>query len=102
MGLKGTDITLNSAKVVLVHDDIGTLPYLLTVSKKVFRIIRWDLYLATSIHVLAATLSAAGLISVLGSALIHQVSSATVLLNTLRLYSVSQTTSLTGGADDDR
>lgn len=88
MGLRGTDITLNSAKVVLVHDDIGTLPYVLTVSKKVLGIIRWDLYLATSIHVVAAVLSAAGIISLLGSALIHQVSSVAVLLNTVRLYSL--------------
>ncbi|HVU99057.1 MAG TPA: cation-translocating P-type ATPase [Puia sp.] len=91
MGLKGTDITLNSAKVVLVNDDIGALPYILTMSKRVLKIIRLDLYLATSIHVLAAVLSVAGVISLLGSAVMHQVSSTLVLLNTIRLYRVPKT-----------
>ncbi|HLI92320.1 MAG TPA: hypothetical protein VKU83_01865 [Puia sp.] len=80
MGLKGTDITLNSAKVVLMNDNIGALPYTLTASRKVLKIIRLNLYLATTIHLVAAGLSAAAILSLLGSTLMHQVSSALVLL----------------------
>ncbi|WP_186452593.1 heavy metal translocating P-type ATPase [Chitinophaga polysaccharea] len=88
MGLRGTDITLNSAKVVLLNDNIEVLPYTLLMSKKVLHIIRLDLYLATVIHVTAACLSVAGIITILGSAVIHQVSSVLVLLNTLRLFTI--------------
>ncbi|HVZ57709.1 MAG TPA: cation-translocating P-type ATPase [Chitinophagaceae bacterium] len=86
MGLKGTDITLNSARVVLMNDHIEVLPYLIILSRKVLQIIRWDLYLASAIHLVAAALCVAGVISLLGSALIHQVSSVIVLLNTMRLF----------------
>lgn len=87
MGLRGLDITLNAARVVLIHDNIQVLPYTLSLSKKTLRVIRLNLYLAASIHIVAAGLSAAGLIGILGSALFHQASSLIVLLNTLRLFS---------------
>lgn len=88
MGLKGIDITLNSAKVVLVNDRIDLLPHMIILCRRVLNIIRLDLYLATGIHLLAAILSVFGVVTVLGSAAIHQISSVAVLLNTLRLYSL--------------
>lgn len=88
MGLRGIDVTLNSARVVLVHDDIQALPYMLSTSKRVMAIIRFNLIIATTIHVTTAILSLIGIIGILGSALMHQVSSAIVILNTLRLFTI--------------
>ncbi len=95
MGLRGVDVTLNSARVVLVHDDIQALPYMLGTSKRVMAIIRFNLIIATTIHVTTAILSLIGIIGILGSALMHQVSSAVVILNTLRLFTVRDSSAAT-------
>ncbi len=86
MGLRGVDVTLNSAKVVLIHDDIQAMPYVLRTSKKVMGIIRFNLIIASVIHVATAIFSILGIFGLLGSAMMHQVSSAVVILNTLRLF----------------
>lgn len=85
MGLRGVGITLESAQVVLIHDSLRVLPQVFSVAKRTFRIIRFDLILATSIHGIAAVLVLFGTIGILGSTVLHQISSALVLLNTLRL-----------------
>lgn len=86
MGLRGVDLTLEAAGVVLVHDDLTTLETLFRVAKDTFRTIKTNLVMATLIHLAAAGLVAAGSIEILGSAIIHQVSSTIVLLNTARLF----------------
>jgi Cd2+/Zn2+-exporting ATPase len=88
MGLRGVDVTLNAAEVVLIKDNINALPYMLATSKKVLSIIRFNLFIATGIHAIAATLIITGTISILGSAIIHQLSSAIVMLNTLRIFGI--------------
>lgn len=86
MGLRGVDITLDAAEVVLLKDDIGALPGVLTTARRVFRIVRFNLAISTIIHIFAAGLSLAGVIGVVGSALVHQFSSVFVLTNTMRLF----------------
>lgn len=88
MGLRGVDITLESSQVVLINNDLTTLPEIITSSKKIFKIIRNDLYIATTIHVFTALLVIFNVIGILGSTIFHQLSSALVLLNTTRLFSI--------------
>ncbi|PIU42964.1 MAG: hypothetical protein CO034_02590 [Parcubacteria group bacterium CG_4_9_14_0_2_um_filter_35_11] len=88
MGLKGVDITLESSQVVLINNDLTTLPEIITSSQNIFKIIKNDLFIATTIHVFTALLVIFNVISILGSAIFHQVSSALVLLNTMRLFSI--------------
>lgn len=86
MGLRGVDLTLEAAGVVLVHDDLSALETLFSVARDTFRTIKTNLVVATMIHLAAAGLVLAGSIEILGSAIIHQVSSTIVLLNTARLF----------------
>lgn len=89
MGLRGIGITLEAAQVVLVHDQLSVLPGVFGVAKRTFGIVRVDLILATGIHLIGAALVLSHWIGILGSTLIHQMSSVIVLLNTLRLFSKS-------------
>ena len=86
MGLRGVDITLESAQAVLVHDDLAVLPEVIRSSRRIFKTIKIDLFIATAIHVGTGWLVVVKMIGILGSTLMHQASSALVLLNTARLF----------------
>ncbi|HTM68851.1 MAG TPA: cation-translocating P-type ATPase [Candidatus Binatia bacterium] len=86
MGLRGVDVTLESAQAVLVSDDLAALPEVIRASRRIFRTITNDLVIATAIHAVTAAFVVAGTIGVLGSTLLHQASSALVLGNTLTLF----------------
>lgn len=88
MGGKGVDLTLNASDIVLLNNNISSIPEMITTSKKTFRIIRQDVFLATAIHVFTALLVIAGLITIVETTFIHELSSALVLLNTLRLFRI--------------
>ncbi|MDP3998261.1 MAG: cation-translocating P-type ATPase [bacterium] len=88
MGLKGVDITLESAQVVLVYDDLERIPEIINSSKRIFGVIKTNLFLASSIHGLTALLVITNFIGILGSAVFHEVSSALVLANTMRLFMI--------------
>ncbi len=86
MGLRGVDLTLESAQTVLVKDDLSVLPQAIVSARRIFRVIRNDLVIATLIHAVGAVFVVAGVIGILGSAVIHQISSVVILLNTSRLF----------------
>ncbi len=88
MGGNGVDLTLNAADIVLLNNNIGTLPQMIKVSKKTFRIIKQDVLLATLIHLITAMLVIVGSINLVETALVHEVSSVLVLLNTIRLFRI--------------
>ncbi len=88
MGGGGVDLTLNAADIVLLNNDIWSIPAMITISKKTFRIIKQDVFMATVIHALAAILVLAGTITLIQTTLVHEVSSVLVLVNTLRLFRV--------------
>jgi len=101
MGLKGVDITLESSQVVLINNDLTMLPEIITSSKNIFRIIKNDLVIATTIHVFTAILVIFNIIGIFGSTIFHQISSTIVLLNTMRLFSINRRENLRRGLPDD-
>ncbi len=86
MGLRGTDITLEAAEVIFILDDLAALPKIIKSSRKIFGTIKSSLVIATAIHFVTAGLVIEGSVGILGSTLLHQVSSLLVLLNTSRLF----------------
>ena len=81
MGGRGVDVTLNAADVVLMNNDIQTVPQMIGVSKKTFRIIKQDVALATVIHAVTAMLVLVGVINLVETTIFHEISSVVVLLN---------------------
>ena len=85
IGLRGMNITLEAAEIVLINEDLNLISEIINLDKKIFKIIKESLILATSIHLFTAILVMLNIISILGSAILHQVSSTLVLLNTSRI-----------------
>ena len=88
MGGRGVDLTLNAADIVLLNNDIASIPHMIKVSKKTFRIIKEDVILATIIHFFTAVFVVLGGITLIQTAFVHEISSVLVLLNTLRLFRI--------------
>ncbi|HUT93112.1 MAG TPA: cation-translocating P-type ATPase family protein [Thermoguttaceae bacterium] len=82
----GTDVAIASADVVLVGDDLTKLADAVTCGRAMLRII-WQniLGFAVVFNVLAVAAASLGWISPVVAAVLHQVGSLTVVLNSLRL-----------------
>ncbi len=82
----GTDVAIASADVVLVSDDLRRLAETVTLSRWMLKII-WQniLGFAVVFNVLAVLAASLGWISPLAAAVLHQVGSLTVVLNSMRL-----------------
>jgi len=82
----GTDVAIASADVVLVGDDLGKLADAVACGKRALRIV-WQntLGFALAFNALAVVVASLGWIGPVVAAVVHQVSSLVVVLNSLRL-----------------
>ena len=85
MGGIGSDIAVNAADIVLVRDDIRVIPWLVRLSRRMMRMIRFNITLAMGINFLAIILAALGLMGPVPGALVHNAGSVLVILNSARL-----------------
>ncbi len=82
---RGTDVTLESAEVVLVRDDLRLLPELVRLSRRTYRIIRENLFWALVYNLVAVPLAVAGLLHPIVAAAAMAASSTFVVANSLRI-----------------
>jgi Cu2+-exporting ATPase len=82
---RGTDVTLESAEVVLVRDDLRLLPELVRLSRRTYRIIRENLFWALFYNVVAVPLAVAGVLHPIVAAAAMAASSTFVVANSLRI-----------------
>ena len=82
----GTDVAIASADIVLVGDDLRKLPHAIQLSREMLKII-WQniLWFALVFNVAAVIAAALGWVSPLAGAVLHQISSLIVVLNSMRL-----------------
>jgi heavy metal translocating P-type ATPase len=82
----GTDVAIASADLVLMGDDLGKLVDAVACGQRMLRII-WQNIIAFAliVNVLAVGAASMGWLSPVAAAVLHQVSSLTVVLNSLRL-----------------
>ncbi len=86
MGGKGVDLAINAADIVLLNNDISSIPSMIEISKKTFRIIKQDVLLASVIHAITAAFVLVGAVSLVQTTIVHEISSVLVLLNILRIF----------------
>ncbi len=86
MGGRGVDLAINAADIVLLNNNIASISSIIGLSKKIFQIIKQDVLLATVIHVITASFVLVGAVSLVQTTIIHEISSALVLLNILRIF----------------
>jgi len=81
----GTDVTRESAHVVLIGNDLSKFVETLRISRRTRRVIRQNFVGTIAVDVLGMLLAAFGLLGPLLAALIHVVSELAFILNAARL-----------------
>jgi len=81
MGGVGSDIAVDSADVVLVGDDIKELPHLIQVAKRTMTTININLTASMLLNFVAIILAITGIMGPVVGALVHNVGSVAVIIN---------------------
>lgn len=81
MGGIGSDIAVDAADIALVSDDIKSIPHLLSLSKKTMTTIKWNLSLSMLLNFVAIILAMTGILNPILGALVHNVGSVAVIIN---------------------
>ncbi len=79
MGLRGSDAALEAGDVVLMTDDLSLLPFLVVLSRKMTRRIRFNIWLSFTLNALAVAAGTAGLLTPVMGALFHNLGSILVV-----------------------
>jgi len=90
MGLAGTDVAIETAEIALLADDLSKLPHLLDLSRKAIRAIKQNLVFSLAILAIAVALTIPGILNPVTGALLHELSSIPVIVNSARLIAMKQ------------
>ena len=85
---KGTDVAIETADIALMEDELQKASFAVRLSRRTLNNIRQNLLFAIIFNFAMVGLSAAGIISIIAGAILHQVSSLGVILNAMRLLIV--------------
>ncbi|MCB2292782.1 cation-translocating P-type ATPase [Clostridium algoriphilum] len=85
MGGIGSDIAVDAADIALVSDDIKCIPHLLNLSQKTMKTIKLNLTLSMLLNFVAIMLAMAGILNPVTGALVHNVGSVAVIINSALL-----------------
>jgi len=88
MGLRGTDVAIETAGVVLATDDLKSIPKLFRISQATIRIIKINIAIAMVVNVLGIALSTYGILPPLLASIVHESNALVGLFNSLRLLRV--------------
>jgi len=85
MGAKGTEVALETADIALMHDDISRLPFLISLGRRMVRIIQWNIFFGLAFNLVAVVAGGGGWLSPIMGALVHNVGSVIVVLSSASL-----------------
>jgi heavy metal translocating P-type ATPase len=85
MGSIGSDIAVDAADIALVNDDIKSIPHLFSLSQKTMTTIKWNLSLSMLLNFIAIILAMTGILNPILGALVHNVGSVAVIINSALL-----------------
>ena len=81
MGGIGSDIAVDAADIVLVRDDISSIPHLLALSKKMLKTIKLNMIFSMGLNFIAIILAITGVLNPIVGALVHNAGSVIVIIN---------------------
>jgi len=90
MGGIGSDIAVEAADIALVYDDIKSIPHLLSLSQKTMKTIKLNLTLSMLLNFVAIILAMTGVLGPVLGALVHNVGSVVVIINSALLLNFSK------------
>jgi len=85
MGAAGSDVAIDSASIALMSDDLGRLPFLVRLSRRLRTVIVQNILVGVVFVVGGATLGVMAYISPILAAVLHNISSFIVIFNSARL-----------------
>lgn len=85
MGGIGSDVAIESADAVIVHDNLDAVPYLFKISRKTQERITFNLCLSMIINFAAVTLAISGILNAVCGALFHNCGSVLVVISAFLL-----------------
>ena len=85
MGAIGSDIAIEASDIALASDDIKNIPYLLYLSKKTMKTIKLNVTFSLALNFLAIILAMTGILNPVVGALVHNLGSVFVILNSAKL-----------------
>jgi Zn2+/Cd2+-exporting ATPase len=85
IAIAGTDVDIETAEVGLLSDDLTRLPHLLLISRKAIGTIKQNVLFSLAVLAIAIMLTIPGILSPLTGALLHELSSIPVIINSARL-----------------
>lgn len=86
MGKAGSDISIESADIALIGEDLNKISYLKKLSNATVFNIKFNISIALGINIIAVILGILGFIGPVLGALVHNAGSILVILNAARLY----------------
>lgn len=85
MGIAGTDVTMETAGIVLMTDDLSKVGKTMMLSRKVLSVIRQNVVFSIVVNVTGLLLSTQGFVSPVLASVIHESNALIVVFNSLRL-----------------
>jgi Cd2+/Zn2+-exporting ATPase len=85
MGIAGTDVTMETAGIVLMTDDLSKVGKTMTLSRKVLSVIKQNVIFSIVVNVIGLLLSTQGFVSPVLASIIHEGNALIVVFNSLRL-----------------
>lgn len=81
MGARGTEVALETADIALMGDDIGRLPFLVSLGRHMLLIIKINIAFGLFFNLVSVLAGASGLISPIIGAVVHNIGSVLVVLS---------------------
>jgi Cd2+/Zn2+-exporting ATPase len=100
MGGAGTDVALETADVALMGDDLGRLPFAISLGRATRSIIRQNLAVSIITIIGLAVTATLGIASITWTILFHEGSTILVVLNSLRLLAHRKELQVSGRSDN--
>jgi Zn2+/Cd2+-exporting ATPase len=88
MGIAGTDVAIETAEIALLSDDLSKLPHLFNLSRRALRAIKQNLVFSLGVLAIAVGLTIPGILHPVTGALLHELSSIPVIMNSARLINL--------------
>jgi Cd2+/Zn2+-exporting ATPase len=90
MGAAGTDVALETADIALMNDEISKLPFLIKLSRRMRRTIKWNIAFGMVFNAVAVLASGGGLLSPIMGAIVHNIGSVIVVVSSASIAFASE------------
>ena len=102
MGAAGSDVAINSASIALMANDLGRLPFLIKLSRRLRTVIVQNLLFAAAFVVVGLLAASMGYVHPIFAALLHNVGAFIVIFNSARLVRYGENLTPYAGTVVDR